>query len=341
MSRPTWIPYLVAFFVLAGSALILEPFASAMLWSGILAMATWPIYKKLCCLWPHGSSCALITTLVLFILILIPCLGLMGVLATQVVDTIDVLVKLHQQGYPPPLWLHEVPWLGDDLAHLWTQWVHEPQVPLVSKEALGQAQSMGRVMTQVGKHIATPFYTMLLSLFLLFFWYRDGNAWIHQYQTILKKYKLQSWETPIASLTTTLRSTVNGTILTSLAMGLILGIVYSILGISASALLGLLSGLLAMIPFALPVLFLGLGLYLAITATWLSGLNLFVGGMILMLISDNIIKPRLIKGHTMPFWMVLLGILGGVNAFGLLGLFLGPMVLASLMLMWQHLYQTK
>jgi predicted PurR-regulated permease PerM len=108
------------------------------------------------------------------------------------------------------------------------------------------------------------------------------------------------------------------------------------LGLEDPALLGALTGLLAIIPFAVPFIFIGASLVLLGQGNEGAALALFVFGVVVVFMVDHFIRPMVIRGATrLPFLWVLLGILGGLETFGLLGLFLGPAIMAALISVWR------
>jgi len=136
--------------------------------------------------------------------------------------------------------------------------------------------------------------------------------------------------------TAAVRATVNGMVLIGLGKGLLMGAGYAFAGLSNPAILGALTGIFAMIPFAAKLIFGACALVLVAEGHMAAGGGLFAYGMILTLVADNYVRPALIGGAVkLPFIWTLLGIFGGMENFGLLGLFLGPTLMAVLMSIWR------
>ena len=131
--------------------------------------------------------------------------------------------------------------------------------------------------------------------------------------------------------------TVDGLVLVGLGEGFLLGVVYYFAGVPHPVLLGAFTALAAMIPFGAPVAF-GLAALLAAAQGGVTAaIVVAVAGLVVTFVADHFVRPVLIGGATrLPFLWVLLGILGGVESFGLLGLFLGPAVMAALVLLWRE-----
>jgi predicted PurR-regulated permease PerM len=138
-------------------------------------------------------------------------------------------------------------------------------------------------------------------------------------------------------VSTTTRAVVYGLLVTALVQGTLAGLGYWVAGLSAPILLGLITTLFAMVPFATPIVWGGAGLWLLFQGEMVAGVGVLLWGALVVSQIDNIVRPLLISANTdIPFLLVLLGVLGGVLAFGLIGLFLGPIVLAVLLAVWRE-----
>jgi predicted PurR-regulated permease PerM len=130
---------------------------------------------------------------------------------------------------------------------------------------------------------------------------------------------------------------VVGLVLVGLAEGLILGVVYFFVGLPYPASIGAVTGVAAVIPFAAPTVFCVAALYLIAQGKLVAAIVIVASGFIVVFVADHVVRPVLIGGHArLPFLWVLLGILGGVETLGFLGLFVGPAVLAALMALWRE-----
>jgi predicted PurR-regulated permease PerM len=131
--------------------------------------------------------------------------------------------------------------------------------------------------------------------------------------------------------------TVNGLVLVGLAEGLLLGIVYFAAGLPYPATVGAITAVAAVIPFVAPIVYTLAGLYLFIMGDTVGALIIIVSGSVIVFIADHFVRPVLIGGAArLPFLWVLLGILGGLESFGFLGLFLGPAIMAALIALWRE-----
>jgi predicted PurR-regulated permease PerM len=132
------------------------------------------------------------------------------------------------------------------------------------------------------------------------------------------------------------RGTVNGLVLVGLVEGVLLGIAYAATGLAHAALFGLVTAVLATVPFGAPVVFIACALYLFAQAKTTAAIVLLVVGFVVTFVADHFVRPILIGSTTrLPFLWVLLGILGGLESFGLIGLFIGPAIMSVLITMWR------
>ena len=133
-----------------------------------------------------------------------------------------------------------------------------------------------------------------------------------------------------------IHGTVTGLVLVGLAEGVILGVAFAIAGVPHPVLMGTLSAVAAILPFGATVAAAFAALLLAATGSVIAAIVLFAFGAALAFATDHFVRPVLIGGATkLPFLWVLLGILGGLEVWGLLGLFLGPAIMAALILLWR------
>ncbi len=131
--------------------------------------------------------------------------------------------------------------------------------------------------------------------------------------------------------------TVDGLVLVGLGEGFILGIGYLVTGVPHPTLFGLFTAIAAMLPFGASLVFGIAALILLTQGSVVSAIIIGVLGFVVTFVADHFIRPTLIGSATrLPFLWVLLGILGGVETWGLLGLFLGPAIMAALMLLWRE-----
>ncbi len=134
-----------------------------------------------------------------------------------------------------------------------------------------------------------------------------------------------------------MHGTVDGLVLVGLGEGVLMGIAYAIAGVPHPTLLGGLTAVAAMVPFVVTFVFIGVGLILLAQGSVVPAVVIVLLGTVVVLVADHLIRPALIGGATrLPFLWVLFGILGGVETWGIVGLFIGPALMAALILLWRE-----
>jgi predicted PurR-regulated permease PerM len=192
---------------------------------------------------------------------------------------------------------------------------------------------MGGVMGGVGRNLAKMGFAVLA----LFFLYLSGEDLLRQVRLAARGLLGARVEGYVEAIGATTRAVVYGLVLTALAQGVMAGIGYAAVGFSAPLLLGALTVLTALIPFGTPFVWGSLALWLVLTGETGKGLALFLWGAVVVSWVDNLVRPLVISSATrIPFLLVMFGVLGGVAAFGLIGLFLGPVVLAVALAVWRE-----
>ena len=130
---------------------------------------------------------------------------------------------------------------------------------------------------------------------------------------------------------------VYGILLTAIAQGLLAGLGYWVAGVPAPVLLTLVTILLALVPFATPFVWGGVAVWLLVQGHTLEAIGLAVWGTLVISWVDNLIRPLVISSATkISFLLVMFGVLGGLAAFGFVGLFIGPVILAILLAVWRE-----
>jgi predicted PurR-regulated permease PerM len=247
----------------------------------------------------------------------------------------QLLTDAQAVGIPPPVWLETLPMIGD-----WAkdQWMDALGSSTSAKELLHWLGTGGAVTytKDFASQLLHRFFNFFITLVVLFFVYRHGTGLGHQALLTSQKWFGESGVRYAIHAAAAVRATVNGLVLVGLGVGLFLGVGYAVAGFSHPAILGALTGVFGMIPFAAKLAFGACVLVLFAQGNMVAGSALLVYGFVVVLLADNYMRPKLIGDAVkLPFIWTLLGILGGLENFGLLGLFLGPTLMAVLMSIWR------
>ena len=308
---------------------VLAPFWSALFWAAVLAFASWPLMRILTRLLNgRTTTAASLLTAGWMLLVAVPLVLLGFNIADHIRDVNLFIREVQVDGLPsPPEWLVGLPLVGERLASLWA---------LVDQQGAAFFASLKPYVGQVGNwllarsaRIGAGMLELALSLVLVFFFYRDGPrlaALVHRMLQRLIGDRAGHYLELVAG---TVQRVVNGVIGTAAAQGLLAFIGFLIAGVPGALVLGLLTFMLSLIPMGPPLVWVPAVIWLVIQGDY--GYAIFLGAWGTFIISgvDNVLKPYLIsRGGNLPLVVVLLGVFGGILAFGFMGLFLGPTLLA-------------
>ncbi len=326
------------FILLLLGSWVLHSFLALLVWAVVLAITTWPIYQRLLDSSKlHGKVTwgALLLTLLIGAVILVPLGYGLSRLLDEAQSLGQILTEAQQVGIPPPAWLETIPMIGHWAKDTWIKALGDPVVANESLHWLGTGGAI-TYTKDFASQLLHRFFGFLLTLVVLFFVYQHGTS-LSQY--VLASNRKLFGKTGVSyaiHATAAIRATVNGLVLVGLGEGLLLGVGYALAGLSHPAMLGALTGVFAMIPFAAKLIFSACALVLVAEGHMAAGSSLFIFGVVVILLADNYVRPRLIGGAVkLPFIWTLLGIFGGLENFGLLGLFLGPTLMAVLISIWR------
>jgi predicted PurR-regulated permease PerM len=315
---------------------VLSPFLAALAWAGILAYVTWPLHQRIGRRLPGRESLvALLMTLAVTATLLLPLLWVMFTVAADVAGASATLGQIAAHGLPPlPAGVQAWPggvWVAEQYQRVQA----DPAWIRAQIDALGltNAAALKMLAGGVGRNVAK----FGLAVFALFFLYRHGVSVLAQFHGVATRWLGDAARGYIQAVGVTVRAVVFGIVLTALAQGLLAGLGYWAAGLAAPALWGVITALVSLIPFVGPVVWIGLSLNLLANGETGAALGLFLWGALVVSWVDNLIRPIVISGPTrIPFLLVFLGVLGGLHAFGLIGLFLGPALLAVSVAIWRE-----
>lgn len=316
---------------------ILHSYLTLLVWAVVLALATWPVFHYLRqrsgaekTFWP-----ALGLALAMGAVFLVPLVYGLGRLVQEAQSVSQLVAEAQAHGIPAPDWLATLPWIGPWAASHWADLLGTPASARDTLHWLGTGAALGYTKA-LASQLVHRLFGFFVTLLVLFFLYRAGDALGQQVLGSCRKLFGESGVRYAAHAASAVRATVNGLVLVGLGEGLLLGVGYAFAGLSHPAMLGGLTAVFAMVPFAAKLIFGGCSLVLLAQGHTVAGGGLFVFGLVVLLLADNYVRPALIGGAVkLPFLWTLLGILGGLENFGLLGLFLGPTIMAVLMSIWR------
>ncbi|MCJ7958998.1 MULTISPECIES: AI-2E family transporter [unclassified Pseudomonas] len=308
---------------------VMAPFWSALFWGAVLAFASWPLMRLLT-RWLGGreSLAAGILTLGWMLLVAVPLVWLGFNLADHVRDAVGLIKDIQVDGLPAaPTWLGSIPLVGERLVATWDSIDQQGAALMVSiKPYLGQ---VGNWLLARSAQIGGGILELTLSLVFVFFFYRDGPRLATFVHRLLERLIGDRAGYYIELVAGTVQRVVNGVIGTAAAQALLALIGFLIAGVPGALVLGIVTFLLSLIPMGPPLVWIPATAWLAWKGDYTYAVFLGVWGTFIISGVDNVLKPYLIsRGGNLPLVIVLLGVFGGLIAFGFIGLFIGPTLLA-------------
>lgn len=314
-------------------------FLSALAWAGIFAIALWPVYSRAVARFGIGRHNILLPaafTLAVALVFVVP-LGLVGIeLAREAHAAAQWVRNAQENGVEEPGFVHRLPFAQPQIDEWWQQNLVDPDSAkqLVQRTTRGNAVNVGRM---VGAQVLRRLTLFVFTLLTLFFLFREGEAMTGQMRRAAARTFGPSGERVGRQIIASVHGTVDGLVLVGIGVGVLLGIVYAVAGVPHATVFGALTAVAAIIPFGAPLVFTAAALLLVAKGAVGGAAAVFCSGVVVTLAADHLVRPALIGGATkLPFIWVLLGILGGVEAWGLVGLFLGPAIMAALILLWRE-----
>ena len=312
-----------------GCLVVLRPFLSAILWALILCFSTWPIFTWVLGKFRgHQTWAATIMTFTVALVLVAPLAFLGATLAEHVAAVIQMVRLLLDEGLPlSPPWLSSIPLFGDDIRAYWAHLASSQEAFKVAVEPY-VAGARDWVMRS-GASLGQGAVELTLSVLICFFVYRDGREAAAQLHSAVRRLAGDRANHLLDVTGSTIRGVVYGIMGTAFAQGMLAGIGFWIAGVPGALLLGFATFIFSLIPLGPPLVWVPATLWLVYSGS--PGWAVFMGlwGLLVVSSVDNFLKPWLISRESrLPLLLVFLGVLGGIIAFGFIGIFLGPTLLA-------------
>ncbi|HWK64970.1 MAG TPA: AI-2E family transporter [Rhizobiaceae bacterium] len=306
----------------------------------VITFASWPLYRRLLEA-VHGNRtvAAAIAIMLIVGFLVIPIVVAGSYAINEIREWFSWAVETNRVGAPTPQWIAALPVVGEWLNEMWTRHVGHPGaigqlIQLVSGDNIG---SIYRAVVAAGGGAFNLLLTLLFMLIALFFSYRDGEAFSATVDRLGERILPMRWERISRVVPATISSTVTGQTLIAIGEGIVLGVAYWIAGVPSPVTLGVLTGLMALIPGGAPLSMSLVSIYLLASGSLVAGVGLFAWGSIELFVVDKTIRPKLVGGPIkLPFLPTFFGLIGGVKTMGFLGLFIGPVLMALLVAIWRE-----
>jgi len=337
--------FAVYLFLLYELARILSPFFAPLLGAIMLVLIFFPLHAALERASGRPSLAAAVTTFVILLTIIVPVIVLVWLLVREAADVVPLVrewVATRREGalgssiaLPAPL---------DSIWQLAQRHLQRWEIDIrgIALEALRQT---GNQLTSFGAATVRQLFGVLLDLVVLilalFFFLRDG---LHIVRWILDLVPMEEADKQmiVERLDRTVSAMLRGAFITASAQGALTGVGLAVTGVPFPVLLGFASALLSVVPFVgASLVWVPAGLYLLFTGQIVAGVGLLLWGALVVGLVDNFLRPYVIGEHAqLPVLLLLVGVLGGLQVYGLIGALLSPLVIAAV-LAFARLYREQ
>ena len=335
-----WLRRLLTVTLLAGLVVlgfrVMAPFIVPVVWAAILTFVTWPAYVRvLRACRGRAIIASLLMTTAVSLAVIAPLAWLAVLVRIELVHAWHDTQALLAGGVQLPPAVLKLPWIGDWLRDLTARVAQDPHVLGLQLRKIAD-HSFDQIAHLVGG-IGREAVKMALTAVSLFFIYRDGERLAGQLARALEQVIGPRVQNYLRAIEQTVKAVVYGLVLAALVQGVLVGLGYWVAGVGAPVFLAALPTVCGLIPFAAPAVWASVCVWLFVKGNTVAGIGLLIWGGIVMGWTDHIVRPLLISREAeIPFLIVLFGVLGGLAAFGLVGLFVGPVILAVLLAIWRE-----
>ncbi len=319
-----------------GSIVVLRPFIAAGLFAAVFVLATWPLYARLRkAVGGSDTWAAAIATLLIIVLVVLPFAWLVQTSIDRVPGWFAVARAAISEGLPPPpVWLQRIPVVGTMIESYWQDLAADP----------GALRDLGKRLIEIGREplvlagrvIGEGILQLALANFIGFFFYRDGEAIVRSLRAGVARLAGTMADELIGTVEATVRGVVLGIVGTAVAQGAVAMVGFLIAGVPGALLLGGLTALVSIIPGGPVTVWVGATIWLLSKEELGWALFMAIWGAALISSIDNVVRPLLIsRGASLSFALVFIGVVGGIIAFGFVGIFIGPTLLALSWRLWR------
>lgn len=316
---------------------VLQPFLTAMSWAAILAYATWPVFRRVeRALGGRGALAALVMTVLFVLVVLLPVILVTSALVVEV-DRIAAGVKVDL-----PVWqarivdgMTSIPRIGPLLAERLAMFLGDRAA--IEEQVLARVRGVGVALLGVLGSVGQGALHALVTLVTLAFLYLHGERLAAQVRAATWRAGGERMSSMFALAARTVRAVIYGTLLTAIVQGALIMLGCWMAGVRAPVLLGSIAAIMALTPIGPALVYVPVALTLAARGRWLAAGLLLAWGVVVVGTADNVIRSWFVSGAArIPVFFSLFGALGGLVAFGAIGLFVGPIALALALTLWRE-----
>lgn len=332
-SRQRWL----TFVIIAAAIYLTRSFLAPVAWAAVLAVSLWPLHVRMLRAMPgRPGLVAALFTLGTAVLVMIPLAIVAAAAVGESQGALAWVQETARTGISAPGWLGSLPLVGPRAVSFWHDNIGNPQA---ASRLLGgiNAGAVFDYTRTIGGQVANGVVLFLITLLALFGILTKGRQLADQTRAVSRRglggFGLRFTD----GFANAVRGTVTGTVLVAVGEGTLIGIGYWMAGVPRPLLFAILTIFVAMLPFGAWFAFTLATIILLVQGHILAAALLFGVSIAIMFVGDNVVQPALIGSSVrLPFIFALLGTFGGLETFGLVGLFLGPAIMSALLLTWDQ-----
>jgi predicted PurR-regulated permease PerM len=329
---------LVALITLA-SLWVARSFLLELAWAVTLAVALWPLYSRALARRRRKGTPILLPlgfTLATGLVVMMPITLIALEAAHDSEAALQWLNQAQSTGIAAPPWLGQVPIAGSRLAAWWQANLATPAGASAFIGELGTGETAGWARAAAAE-AATRSWFFVVTLLALFIVLRDGQRLAGSAARLARRFYGEFGDRFVGQIGEAVRAAVNGTVLVAIGEGTLIGIGYWVTDVPRPVLFTIATIAVALLPLGAWFAFGVAAIVLVAQGNAAAGVGLFLFGAAIMLTGDNFVQPALIGNSIeLPFLWTFIGAFGGLEAFGIVGLFLGPALMAAMFLVWKE-----
>jgi predicted PurR-regulated permease PerM len=315
--------------LIGGSLWILKPFLPAIIWATMLAIATWPLLQSLQSkLWNSRALAVAVITTAILVIFVVPFWLAIGTIVRHSGQIIEWAEHLAATGLPPPpSWIESIPLIGSNISNAWRD-IANDDLPELLQKGRPYAGMITRWFIEAMGSLGSVLVQFLLTVAIVAIMYAQGENAAITARRFGSRLAGTRGEQAVVLAGQAVRGVALGVVLTAFIQSGVGAFGLFVAGIP-------LASVLCAVMFMLCIAQLGPGLVLVPAVIWVFATGATGWGVFLAIVSvaaitiDNFVRPILIRrGVHLPLLLILAGVIGGLIAFGLVGIFLGPMILA-------------
>nr|WP_171266068.1 AI-2E family transporter [Acinetobacter sp. LoGeW2-3] len=316
---------------------VLKYFIVPVVWAAIIAYMTWPLYQSIKrSVGSRPNLSAIIMMLMVTLVVGIPLTFAIFLLQHEGRNLYFELQKQVFSGHlTVPDFIRNLPIVGKEISRTLRDINNDPNSIAQNVSIWIQGHlNYGKVLfNEISKNLIKLTFAMMS----LFFFYRDGEIILKQVSKALEKVIGPRVHHYLDTISDTTRAVVYGVGLTAIAQALLAGVSYFVAGVPNPMVLTIITFIFALIPFGPPMAYGAVSLWLFSQGQTIEAIGVMAWGVCIVSTADNVIRPLVISGATqIPFLLIMFGVLGGIASFGLIGVFIGPVILAVLLAIWRE-----